>query len=69
MTMRKYEKIRENILMMQQFNTKRFEKEKEITPGPDHYNPSYSLIQNDGFAVIKYEIYFYINFSFQSEQN
>ena len=52
MTMRKYEKIRENILMMQQFNTKRFEKEKEITPGPDHYAPSYNLIENDGFAVI-----------------
>jgi hypothetical protein len=51
MTMRKYEKIRENILIMQKFNTKRFEKEKEITPGPDHYNPSYSLIENDGFAV------------------
>jgi len=54
MTMRKYEKIKENILMIQQFNTKRFEKEKEITPGPDHYNPSYSLIENDGFAVIKF---------------
>lgn len=51
MTMRKYEKIKENVLMMQQYNTKRFEREKEITPGPDHYNPSYSLIENDGFAV------------------
>ena len=57
MTMRKYEKIKDNILMMQQFNTKRFEKEKEVLPGPDHYNPSYSLIQNDGYAVKIFNLY------------
>jgi hypothetical protein len=51
MTLRKYKKIKENILFMQQFNTKKFEKEKEIIPGPDYYNPSYSLIENDGFSV------------------
>jgi hypothetical protein len=53
MTMRKYEKIKGNILMMQQLNTRRFEKEREILPGPDHYNPIYSLVENDGFSVIK----------------
>jgi len=53
MTMRKYEKIRENILMMQHINTKRFEKEKEITPGPDHYVPNYDLVEFNGFAVKK----------------
>lgn len=54
MTMRKYEKIRENILMMQQFNTKRFEKEKEVFPGPDHYYKNFDLVENNGFAVKNY---------------
>ncbi len=63
--MRKYEKIKENILMMQQLNTKRFEKEREIIPGPDHYNPIYSLVENEGFSVNK--IYnLFKNFYFQN---
>jgi hypothetical protein len=53
MTMRKYEKIKENILLMHQFNTKRFEKDTEITPGPDHYLPNYNLVENNGYHVIK----------------
>jgi hypothetical protein len=56
MTMRKYEKIKENILLMQQFNTKRFEKDVEITPGPGNYFPSYNLVENNGYFVINYFI-------------
>jgi hypothetical protein len=56
MTLRKYNKVRESILMMQQLNTKRFEKEDVITPGPDYYSPNYNMIENNGYSVIIYLI-------------
>lgn len=51
MTMRKYDKIRENIMIMQQMNSKQVEKPIEEFPGPNHYEPNYNLIENNGFAV------------------
>ena len=51
MTMRKFEKMRENILMLHNQNTKRVEKEEMDSPGPASYNPSYKLIEDPGFAV------------------
>lgn len=51
MTMKKYEKLRENILLMQQLNGKRVEKLDEETPGPGHYNPSHNLVEDQGYAV------------------
>lgn len=53
MTMRKYEKIRENIMIMNQMNSKRVEKPTEETPGPDYYEPNYNQVENNGFAVKK----------------
>jgi hypothetical protein len=61
--MRKYEKIQENIMIMQQNNTKRIEKPIEETPGPNYYEPNYDLVENNGFAV-KYFFYFHYKFRF-----
>jgi hypothetical protein len=69
MTIRKYDKIRENILSIQQLNTKRYEKEIIINPGPDHYVPNYNLVENNGYSVINIFIFLYaifILFSFNS---
>jgi hypothetical protein len=52
MTVRKYDKIRENIMMTQQMNSKRVEKPIEEFPGPNYYEPNYDLIENNGYAVI-----------------
>lgn len=51
MTMKKFEKIRSNILLLHELNTKKVEKEDFETPGPGAYNPTYRLIEDDGFAV------------------
>lgn len=51
MTIRKYDKIKENILNMQQYNSKKVEIPTEEIPGPGAYSPSYNLIENNGFAV------------------
>jgi len=58
--MRKFENIRENILMIHNKNSKRVEKEEIDSPGPLSYNPSYKLIEESGFAVNN--SYFYIIF-------
>jgi len=52
MTIRKYEKIKENILTMQQFNSKRIEKEIQETPGPNNYYPSYTYIEENPICVL-----------------
>jgi len=52
--MRKFEKIRENILMLHGKNSKRVEKEEMDSPGPATYNPSYNLIEDTGYAVINF---------------
>lgn len=59
MTMRKFEIIRENILMLHNKNSKAVEKEEIDSPGPASYNPSYKLIEEPGFAVINF---FYVLF-------
>ena len=51
MTIRKYDKIKENILNIQQYNSKKVEIVSENIPGPGAYSPSYNLIENNGFAV------------------
>lgn len=51
MTMKKFEKIRENILMLHSKNSKRVEMEEIESPGPASYNPSYKLIEDPGFSV------------------
>lgn len=56
--MRKYEKIRENIMIMQQLNSKSVEKPIMETPGPNHYEINYDQVQNNGFAV---NLYIFIN--------
>ena len=50
--MRKYEKIRENIIMLHNQHSKIVEKEEVDSPGPASYNPSYKLIEDPGYAVI-----------------
>lgn len=52
--MRKYEKIRENILMMQHLNSKKILKEEEITPGPNSYNPSYNFVEPNPLSVMHF---------------
>ena len=58
MTMRKFEKIRENILMIHAKDGKRIEKEIIELPGPNTYNPSYNLLEDSGFKVK----FFLVNF-------
>lgn len=52
MTVRKYEKIKENILLIQQYNAKRVEKDPHETPGPNSYFPSWSYVQENPICVI-----------------
>lgn len=52
MTTRKFEKIKENILILQQINNVRPEKEINETPGPTSYYPSYNQIEENPKAVI-----------------
>jgi len=49
--MRKFTKIRENILMLHNKNSKRVEQEEYDSPGPATYNPSFKLIEDMGFSV------------------
>lgn len=49
--MKKFEKIRENILMLHNLNSKRIEKEPEDNPGPASYNPTYNLIEDKAYSV------------------
>lgn len=52
MTIRKYEKIKDNILIMQQYNAKRVEKEPQETPGPNSYYPSWNYVEENPICVI-----------------
>lgn len=49
--MRKFDKIKDNILLMQNINSKRIEKDFIETPGPGFYNPSYKHIEENPLAV------------------
>ena len=49
--MKKYEKIRENIIIMQQINSRKIENQIEEFPGPTSYNPCYKLTLDSGYAV------------------
>ena len=51
MTIRKFDKIKENILIMQQFNSKRVEKEPQEIPGPNTYFPSYTYVEENPCSV------------------
>ena len=51
MTMKKFEKIRENILMIHSKDAKRVEREIVESPGPADYNPSFNLLEDPGFKV------------------
>ena len=71
MTMRKYDKIRENIMIMQQMNAKHVEKPIEETPGPNFYDPSYNLIENNGYVVkniLRFKILNKINYFFKKNK-
>lgn len=49
--MRKFDKIRENILMVHAKDSKIVEREPTDYPGPASYNPSYNLLEDSGFKV------------------
>jgi hypothetical protein len=51
MTMKKFEKIRDNILKLHGKNSKRVEKEETNSPGPAEYFPVYNLVEDTGYAV------------------
>jgi hypothetical protein len=51
MAIRKFEKIKENILIMQQMNSKRVEKDVSEFPGPNSYYPSYNYIEENPICV------------------
>jgi hypothetical protein len=51
MSMRKFEKIKDNILMIHKKDGKKIEKELVDLPGPATYNPSYNLLEDKGYMV------------------
>ena len=51
MTQKKFDKIKENILMIAAKDHKVVVKEEEHLPGPNTYNPSYNLLEDSGYKV------------------
>ncbi len=51
--MRKFEEIRKQILKVHEKDNRRVEKEIVEYPGPGSYNPSFNLLEDNGFKVLK----------------
>jgi hypothetical protein len=51
--MRKFAKLKENILKIHYKDGKKIQKEFLDLPGPATYNPSYNLLEDKGYMVYK----------------